>query len=402
VKLALDQGVAATIGDALALFGGFRLHLHVPPGFSRSPGLEAAVLTLLNAAPRTFLGGVEVSGSFDERCTLAWFAGRSLRDVAVGFGVRPADWAHDAPLLVAGPARFAAARFALAIECTGTGFRLSPDRAERSAHDAPVEAGVAAAGAALNEAFQHAYARSPLAGQRDVVFKLPTLEGSRSWSSAWAIGLGHLGQAALWTIALAHRSDATLALRLQDPDLVSTSSLSTCLLVGTADVGAAKTQAVARSLTSSRIRCTAVNSRLELQRSPVVASEDVALVAVDNVGLRRALDNLRGASIVEAGIGDGAASFTRIQLHLLPGLRLARDIWAGGDSRASRAIDISRPAYQAMLAATKDECGTTLLAGRSVATPFVGAFAGALVSWLTKGRRQSGMCAWSFDVNALG
>lgn len=402
VKLALDQGVAATIRDALALFNGFRLHLHVPPGYSRSPGLEAAVLTLLNAAPRTFLGGVAVSGSLDERCTLAWFAGRSLRDVAVGFGVRPAERAHDVPLLVAGATRFTAPGFALAIECTGIGFRLSPDGARGSADDAPVEAGVAAAGAALNEAFQHAYARAPLAGEREVVFELPALDGARNWTSAWTIGLGHLGQAALWTIALGYRSSAMLELRLQDPDVVSTSSLSTCLLVGPADVGAAKTKAVARVLSRSRFRCATVSDPLELQRTAVVGTEEVALVAVDNVGLRRALDKLWGPSIVEAGIGDGADSFTRIQLHLLPGSRLARDIWAGGDSRASRATDVSKPAYQAMLAATKDECGTTLLAGRSVATPFVGAFAGALVSWLARGRPRPGSCAWSFDVNALG
>jgi hypothetical protein len=402
VKLALDQGVASTIGDALALFGGFRLHLHVPPGFSRSPGLEAAVLTLLNAAPRTFLGGVAVSGSLDERCTLAWFSGRSLREVAVGFGVQPADRAHDVPLLVAGPTRLAAAEFALAIECTEGGFRLSPDGAKDSVDAAPVEAGVAAAGAALNEAFQHAYASAPLAGQREVVFELPLLESARSWTSAWTIGLGHLGQAALWTIALGHWSNAMLELRLQDPDVVSTSSLSTCLLVGPADVGAAKTQAVARALSGSRFRCATVSGLLDLQRAPVVGTEEVALVAVDNVGLRRALDKLQGPSIIEAGIGDGSDSFTRVQLHMLPGARLARDIWADGDSRANRAVDISKPAYQAMLATSRDECGTTLLAGRSVATPFVGAFAGALVAWLAKGRPRPGSCAWNFDVNALG
>jgi hypothetical protein len=38
---------------------------------------------------------------------------------------------------------------------------------------------------------------------------------------------------------------------------------------------------------------------------------------------------------------------------------------------------------RALLAESCDECGTTLVAGRSVATPFVGAFAGAVMARLS-------------------
>ena len=104
--------------------------------------------------------------------------------------------------------------------------------------------------------------------------------------------------------------------------------------------------------------------------------------------------------MLEAGIGDGADAFTRIQLHAFPGSRKASDIWMGEDIRAIRAVDISKPAYQSLLAKSGDECGTTLVAGRSVATPFVGAFAGAVISSLAM---DSIGCdyAWSFDVGCL-
>jgi hypothetical protein len=104
-------------------------------------------------------------------------------------------------------------------------------------------------------------------------------------------------------------------------------------------------------------------------------------------------------TIVECGIGDGSEGFTRVQMHAFPGRRLARDVWQGEDARASRTVDISRPAYQAMLRETGDQCGTTMVASRSVATPFVGAFAGAVLAHLS--RLEGNGDAWNFDLNGL-
>src|SRR5262249_25014281 len=98
--------------------------------------------------------------------------------------------------------------------------------------------------------------------------------------------------------------------------------------------------------------------------------------------------------------GDGAEAFTRVQFHEFPGERKARDVWADDDARSSRRVDISQPAYQALRRTTGDECGTTLVAGRSVATPFVGAVAGAVLAWLGGGTSVPNH-ALSYDINAL-
>jgi uncharacterized membrane protein len=66
----------------------------------------------------------------------------------------------------------------------------------------------------------------------------------------------------------------------------------------------------------------------------------------------------------------------------------------------SISFTLNKPAYQALLAKSGDECGTALVAGRSVATPFVGAFAGALLSSLAVDRGDD-VHAWSYDVNSL-
>ncbi len=124
------------------------------------------------------------------------------------------------------------------------------------------------------------------------------------------------------------------------------------------------------------------------------------VVAVDNLALRRTLDRIRGARVLEGGIGDGVDGFTRIQLHEFPGARKARDVWTENDARGSRRVDVSQPAYQQLLRETGDECGTTLVAGRSVATPFVGSVAGALLAWLGGGTSMPNH-ALHYDVNAL-
>jgi hypothetical protein len=165
-------------------------------------------------------------------------------------------------------------------------------------------------------------------------------------------------------------------------------------------VGRPKAAAVAGKLAALGIEVEVDVSRLQPDRSPVLASQQVIVVAVDNLALRRTLDRIHGARVLEGGIGDGVDGFTRVQFHEFPGLRKARDVWAEGDASASRRTDISLPAYQALLRETGDECGTTQVAGRSVATPFVGSVAGAVLAWLGGGATMPNH-ALRYDVNAL-
>lgn len=408
VKLALDDGRVASLGEAQALFEGFRLRIVVGPGFAKSPAAEAAVLTLLTAAPKTFLGGVEVVGAVDERCTLAWFASRSLAEVAHEAGARvgaspSAQASHAATIHVGDSALTDGPEFSVSLQLGRVGFFITPDEPAHSERAAPVEVGVAAAGAALSEAFAHVYRRSAIAGERRLSFRMPGLAaGKRTGEPAWIVGLGHLGQAFLWTLALARTGDAC-AVKLTDFDSVSASSLSTCLLVRSTDIGKPKVHVVGDRLSELGFIVERDASRLNLDGAVPTSDAGVAIVAVDNIVLRRSLDRLKGVRIFEAGIGSGIDGFMRVQLHSFPGPRLARDVWAGDDPHASRVVDISAPAYQALLKQSGDECGTTLLAGRSIATPFVGAFAGALLFGLAASDHEQhrAQSAWAFDLSYL-
>lgn len=405
VKLAIDEGRVGSLAEAQTLFETFRLQVVVGEGFTDSPGAEAAVLTLLTAAGKTFLGGVELLGAVDERCTLAWFKGRKLSEIAAEVGVtvggRGSVQGAQVASIVVGIGRPAGEGFSITLELSPNGFVICPDRGADYDPRSPVEVGVAAAGAAMNEAFAHLYSGSPLAGQRRLMFRMPaTATVEQVAGTTWMVGLGHLGQAFAWTLALSS-ARARHGLRLTDFDSVTTSSLSTCLLVKGSDIGRLKVHAVGERLASLGFGVSVDGHRLNLDRNAPPMGVDRVIVAVDNIALRRSLDRLAQVPVFEGGIGSGANGFTRVQFHAFPGLRLARDVWTGEDPHTSRAVDISAPVYQALLKETGDECGTTLLAGRSVSTPFVGAFAGAVLFGLALGKPPQSQSAWAFDLNNL-
>ncbi len=401
MKLAMDDGRVQSYQEAVALFSSFRLRLQVAPGFTSSPGVEAAVLTLLRAGPKTFLGGIELFGPLDEPCTLAWFAGKPLGDVAVECGVNiSVDPCAHLPTICVGPGTATADGFWIGLRVRSDGFGLTPDMSFSSTVESSVEAGVAGAGAALNQAFQHIYRKAPQAGQREITFNLPFQRRLAAPRNQWVIGLGHLGQAYLWTAMLQGRELHPSVVKLTDDDRVSASSLSTCLLVDAADVGRQKVEAVAVRLEALGVKVQRDPVRLNMDAGPVDSAHPLCIVAVDNLTLRRSLDRVHGACLLEAGIGDGTDGFTRVQAHAFPGTRMARDIWTGEDPKASRVVDISKPAYRSLLEESGDECGTTLVAGRSVATPFVGAFAGAILARLSVAG-EFHEHAWNFDVSSL-
>jgi hypothetical protein len=70
-KYFMDSGRAATHDDAMGILRGFGASIHVGPEAAASIPHQIALLTLVNLARRTLLGGVEVLGAH-----LAGMAGR--------------------------------------------------------------------------------------------------------------------------------------------------------------------------------------------------------------------------------------------------------------------------------------------------------------------------------------
>jgi hypothetical protein len=103
----------------------------------------------------------------------------------------------------------------------------------------------------------------------------------------------------------------------------------------------------------------------------------VALCGIDNALGRRALDQVGFRLVIEAGLGRGYRDFRSIRIHTLPGPRPASELWSGAGP-VEEVVD--RAAYQKLVGDRDlDRCGATVLAGKGVGAPFVGAVAGCLV-----------------------
>ena len=106
------------------------------------------------------------------------------------------------------------------------------------------------------------------------------------------------------------------------------------------------------------------------------AEPSIAMCGLDNALGRQALDQVGFDFVVEAGLGRGYQDFRTMRLYTLPAPRSAAEIWHDIDISA----DVSdRPGYVKMLEDGElDRCGVTLLSGKAVGAPFVGAIAACL------------------------
>ncbi len=102
-KQLLESGQARTMPEAEATLQTLILQIGVGPQITQSAAAQGALMTAVNAAARTFLGGVLVRIEDDAPLTEGWGAGRSPSEVIVGLGgqvVSELDGAH--PTIVIG------------------------------------------------------------------------------------------------------------------------------------------------------------------------------------------------------------------------------------------------------------------------------------------------------------
>jgi hypothetical protein len=399
VKLAIDSGEAATLEEALALFEGYRLAIDVGPDVAHSASLQAAVLTAVNSARRCFLGGVEVAGSLDAELLVPWRRCRTLAEAVADLGGAPVVTLRPGiPYVLVGDSVAPTDDREFAVRATFEGWAggvapLAGGIRLGERQECP-PAGVLAGALAVSEAFQFARGGNAAAGRRDVGLSLWRPEPEVSWLGAdavgpplkllpsrlWLIGLGHLGQAYLWTLGfLPYADPSALELVLQDFDTLVPANDSTSPLTTPAIVGQKKARAMAAWCDERGFRAV-VNERRFAENFMVSAEEpQVALCGVDNALARAVLESVGFARVIEAGLGKGASEYLAFQLHTFPGPQTAKTRWGGAAEVDSPARLIIQPAYAALAEQGLDECGLTLLAGRSVGASFVGIAVAALV-----------------------
>jgi hypothetical protein len=397
VKMAMDSGEAATPEEARRIFEGYRLCVAIGSDVATSPTKQAALLTVVNTARRCFLGGVEVAGCPDAPLLVPWRNCRTLREAVRDLhGEFVNTVSAGIPLITIGDVVTTQVTAEFAVRATFDGWRggvipLS-DGARLPEEQEFTPAGVLAGAIGVSEAFQFVRGRNKHAGRRSAGLSLwcpetSWLEVSQrgpqlEWLPAklWLIGLGHLGQAYLWTLGfLPYDSPHEVSLVLQDFDTLALSNDSTSLLTDKGLIGRKKTRAMAEWCeqrgfqTCNFERRFAPNFRLDEEEPRV------ALCGVDNEAARACLEEVGFGRVIEAGLGLGTEEYLAFQMHSFPASRQAKSLWgASSDKRVDPSV-VNQPAYLNLADRGIDECGLTLLSGRSVGASFVGAVVSTLV-----------------------
>ena len=408
VKLLVDEGEASSLEEAQKIVESYRLRIRVGANIASSPTRQAMLLTAINTGVRCFLGGVEVELVADAPLLLFCRDSQTISEAVrqLGGEVALLDQCSTAapdngPVLLIGDGF----QSMPSLRRDGV-LRLSFDgwcAAATPLEDEPLSerhewtlSGVLAGALGVSEAFQFVRGKSWESGARPVALSLwkPELNPFRDQeargplvsflpASAWLIGLGHLGQAYLWTLGMLPFADARqVQLVLQDDDRLQESNLSTSILTQEGDLSRMKTRAMgdwcdARGFESR------IHERLFDPNFRVQASEPkVALCGVDNPQGRACLEEVGFDEIIEAGLGSEGEDYLSLRLHGFAAgakSRKARDIWGDlNTSPATKSAQLQNPIYRNLEARGLDICGLTTLAGRAVGASFVGTVAATL------------------------
>lgn len=394
-KYFMDSGKAATHDAAMGLLERFGLTVHVGDEIAHSADHQTALLTLVNVARRTLLGGIEIAG-FKDAPSLKPLASDSMLSVAIQklggriVGEPRSDWPSA---VIGSPAMATTAAPCWRLTWEGWRGGVIPIRhgGALSETGAMAVAPALAAAIAAAEAFAYHAGDHPMAGRRAVGLSL--WRPGADWRAAdpeepalaylpsklWLIGLGNLGQAFAWLLAcLPYEHPERPQLLLQDFDCLTASNDSTSLLSFLPDIGRRKTRVVAEWLEARGFETFLEERRFGAWIKRAADEPGVALCGVDNALARAALEKPGFDLVVEAGLGAGPQAFRSFSMHTFPASRAAEQIW----SLQVGAKDVSyddQPAYQALRDEGMDQCGLAQLASRTVGVPLVGLVAAAVV-----------------------
>jgi len=200
----------------------------------------------------------------------------------------------------------------------------------------------------------------------------------------WVLGLGHLGNAYLWSLAtLPYEAPKAVEFALFDFDAVEKDNVETGVILSADDVDSFKAHACDAWLRRRKFRTRLVERRFDATFRVQDKEPALALCGFDSNPSRRDLPHAQFRRVIDSGLGGMASNFDTISLHTLPNPRTPDELWPdlSEEEKAKLAAYHERvarenPGYRRL---GGDDCGRRDLAGKSVAVPFVGTSAASLV-----------------------
>ncbi|RWK65598.1 hypothetical protein [Mesorhizobium sp.] len=248
-------------------------------------------------------------------------------------------------------------------------------------------AGVFAGALAVREIFANAIGRRHSVNRRAVIsLWQPWLHGDEPAPapavltlprSLWLIGLGHLGQGFLWSLAFLPAA-GTHAI-LQDDQTVGEENVGTGLVTQLLDFEKEnkKARVAARWLEGAGWSTSLLERRNYGDLQPADDDPPVVLTSLDEPTARLAIAKAGHGFMIDAGVGHGAFDFEIGQIRVVPKGADTNGLWVHAAKPKNIDAMLETPAYREY-ARKYDGCGTFTLAEASAAVPFVGAAIGAL------------------------
>jgi hypothetical protein len=398
-KLLLDSA-GVTLEEARRRRAQRAIGIAVGADISGAYGLQVALITAVNLAARSFGAPsiVYMPASLADAPNLVPMAGGATLGAALfALGARLEHAQRPPsgkPFLLLGDA----APSELALRVTFDGWLLGvgpvaelPRMAERDW--CPV-AGVGAAALAVGEVFADFAALSVTATRQVLTYSLWRPDAALDDASRIGVpieelpsslamfGLGHLGQAYAWAYAaLKHASPEKGVVWLCDDDHIELPNLETGAVAERQWIDNLKTRMVARWLEVRGYKTRLMERRVDKHFRRTASEPVAALSGFDDNEARQWLSAAGYDAIFDTGLGGEAFNFDAITFRAWPNPRPAHELWPleTEDEKRARAARRERLIREAGYdALTDDECGRTLLAGQSVAVPFIGAFSSCI------------------------
>jgi hypothetical protein len=378
--------------DSISLLGRFRLNLVCDKSLIQSAALQASLLTAVNSGKRAFHGGVFVSMPSGIPCRLNWPGKQTLNEAVKLLGGRfeaIENSAYSHTLYFGPPAD--AVEDGLQIVCSGWRGGIAPVGARFDfvplsdfALGGILAASLGVAKGFLRVAglsFRHVEKPQGVSLWRpDLDWTAPESEGPDLEllpKNLWLLGLGHLGQAYLWNLALLPFAEPDkVSFLLQDFDRIVEGNYSSGLLCEEVAIGKCKTRECSDWLETRGFRTIITERAFDSNTRRTGNEPFVALCGFDDGVPRRLLESTGYDLVIECALGADVEHFDRIILHTFPDAsRKAQDIWAAPPPQ-----QLNQGIVDAFK--TDGDCGilAETLARKAIATSFVGAFAGALAT----------------------
>lgn len=361
--------------------------------------LQVALLTAVNLAHKSFSALVPVLAPqqvWDAKPKTPLAANLTLREELLAIGATPVDAIEgSAPVLVLGDAHAQGRALRVTFDGWRVGVGPAATMARMPERHLCALAAVAAAAVAVGEAFSLWAGIDIEATRKNVAFSLwrPDLPVEHPHSlgdvplelprSLELFGLGHLGQAYVWSLAcLPIAARDKFLLYLCDDDVVELPNLETGALLRSADLPGRKTRVVSRWLQARAIDTRLIERFIDHDYRRCGTEPVVALAGFDNNNARQWLAGAGFTFVVDAGLGGEASNFDSVAVKTWPQSIPAAQLWPL-ETDADREKREDRQARRARFNAAyadiaPDDCGKLLVANKAVAIPFVGAIASAL------------------------